>query len=85
MKAGENNIVRRSEQSSITIPFERTFRPVGAAQQTGTAAQLAEFRFCGCGWPQHMLLPKGTAAGFNFDTYVMISNYKDDFVVDYDQ
>lgn len=35
---------------------------------------------CMCGWPQHMLLPKGTADGYPFRLFVMISDYKDDKV-----
>lgn len=77
---GTNNISRRSDDSSVTIPFERSFRAVGAAAQPTDAAQLAQFRFCGCGWPQHMLIPKGTPEGMNFDLFAMVSNYTDDTV-----
>lgn len=82
---GENTIVRRSDQSSITIPYERTFRAVGTAAQPTNPTELDRFRFCGCGWPQHMLLPKGTTAGLKYQTFVMISNYTDDFVAEFDQ
>lgn len=75
---GPNEIRRRSDQSSVTIPYERSFRRIGSKFQPSDEEDLAQFRFCGCGWPQHMLVPKGTAEGSRFDVFVMISNYADD-------
>lgn len=69
-----NTILRRSDESSVTIPFERTFRPVGASHQPTESEELAEFQFCGCGWPQHLLIPKGTPEGMQFDLFVMVSD-----------
>lgn len=80
LNQGDNVIVRRSDQSSITIPYNRTFRRVGVTDEPTGDAQRAAFRFCGCGWPSHMLLPKGTPEGMQFDTFAMISNYADDLV-----
>ncbi|EDV54994.1 phenoloxidase 2 [Drosophila erecta] len=77
---GENSIRRQSTESSVAIPFERSFRPVGADYQPKAADELARFRFCGCGWPQHLLLPKGNAQGMLFDLFVMISDYSQDSV-----
>ncbi|XP_039479910.1 phenoloxidase 2 [Drosophila santomea] len=77
---GENTIRRQSTESSVAIPFERSFRPVGADYQPKAADELARFRFCGCGWPQHLLLPKGNAQGMLFDLFVMISDYSLDAV-----
>lgn len=34
----------------------------------------------GCGWPAHMLIPKGLPEGLACDVFVMISNYNDDRV-----
>eukprot|EP00099_Drosophila_melanogaster_P013901 NP_476812.1 prophenoloxidase 1 [Drosophila melanogaster] len=77
---GENTIRRQSTESSVAIPFERSFRPVGADYQPKAADELARFKFCGCGWPQHLLLPKGNAQGMVFDLFVMISDYSQDSV-----
>uniref|UniRef100_A0A182TC13 Tyrosinase copper-binding domain-containing protein n=1 Tax=Anopheles maculatus TaxID=74869 RepID=A0A182TC13_9DIPT len=74
---GENRIIRRSDQSSVTIPYERTFRRVDASNMPGTE----NFRFCNCGWPDHMLLPKGQPDGQPFDLFIMVSDYNDDAVV----
>ncbi|KAJ8961010.1 hypothetical protein NQ318_020315 [Aromia moschata] len=77
MKSGRNVITRRSTQSSVTIPFERTYRDLDTNRPQG-GDQLAQFNFCGCGWPHNMLIPKGTAEGLQCELFVMISNYDDD-------
>lgn len=79
MNPGTNNIRRRSDESTVTIPYERSFRKIGR-NNTPTGDGLADFQFCGCGWPQHMLLPKGTASGTQFDLFVMVSNFENDTV-----
>lgn len=63
----------------MTIPFERTFRDLDTNRPEGGDA-LAEFNFCGCGWPAHMLVPRGNPEGFACELFVMISNYADDNV-----
>lgn len=82
MTTGANDIRQRSEQSSVTIPYERSFRRIGSQDQPTNPEELNQFQFCGCGWPQHMLLPKGTAIGSKFAIFVMISNYEQDQVGD---
>lgn len=80
MNPGENRILRRSDQSSVTIAYDKTFRRVGASDMPTEKNARENFQFCGCGWPQHMLLPKGTPEGMQFDLFVMISNYSNDLV-----
>ncbi|XP_058464518.1 phenoloxidase 1-like [Malaya genurostris] len=80
LRPGENTITRRSDQSSVTIPYERTFRRIGSAQTPTDSRQRDSFRFCGCGWPQHMLIPKGSPEGVQFELFAMISNFADDTV-----
>ncbi|KAF2892247.1 hypothetical protein ILUMI_13924, partial [Ignelater luminosus] len=79
LRPGQNTVTRRSSDSSVTIPFERTFRNLDLNRPTGGDV-LEQFNFCGCGWPQHMLIPKGTAEGFKCHLFVMISNYANDRV-----
>lgn len=43
------------------------------------------FQFCNCGWPSHMLLPKGSASGLEYDFFVMISNYNQDRVEEFNE
>lgn len=78
MNPGQNEVRRRSEASSITIPYERSFRRIGSQFQPSDLNDLSQFQFCGCGWPQHMLLPKGTSDGTKYDLFVMISDYEKD-------
>nr|XP_029734409.1 phenoloxidase 2-like [Aedes albopictus] len=82
LNSGVNNIVRRSEQSSVTIPYERTFRNISQSNEAGNE----QFRFCNCGWPSHMLIPKGNAEGVTYDLFAMVSNFSGDAVdVDFDE
>ncbi|XP_013143832.1 PREDICTED: phenoloxidase subunit 1-like [Papilio polytes] len=78
---GKNTIRRASIESSVTIPYERTF--MDQNQRTGDpgTAEAAEFDFCGCGWPHHMLLPKGTKQGYPMILFAMVSNWADDAVI----
>lgn len=80
VNAGENTITRLSTQSSVTIPFEQTFRDLSPQSGDPRRTNLAAFNFCGCGWPQHMLVPKGNEAGVTYQFFVMLSNYELDRV-----
>ncbi|XP_055606372.1 phenoloxidase 8-like [Uranotaenia lowii] len=71
---GANRITRKSDQSSVTISYNRMFRPILTEKELPNKDDLNQFRFCGCGWPEHMLLPKGTPEGMQFDLFVMVSN-----------
>ncbi|XP_050307530.1 phenoloxidase 1-like [Anthonomus grandis grandis] len=77
LKQGSNTIVRNSVDSSVTIPFERTYRDLETFRPQG-GDQLAQFNFCGCGWPDNLLIPKGAPEGFPCQLFVMISNINDD-------
>lgn len=79
VKPGSNTIERKSTESSVTIPFERTFRNLDENRPIG-GDSLEQFNFCGCGWPQHMLVPKGKEEGFPMDLFIMISDYTGDAV-----
>ena len=77
---GMNTIHQPSRNSSVTIPYERSFRNISRDQMPGETKALSEFQFCGCGWPEHMLLPKGKPEGMNFHLFVMISDHEGDMV-----
>lgn len=59
MHPGENIIRRLSIESSVTIPYEQTFRNIDKMRPPGLAGPISkesfQFDFCGCGWPEHML------------------------------
>lgn len=81
MNPGPNLIRRLSTDSTVTIPFERTFRNLDRNRPSTGTTEETSFNFCGCGWPQHMLIPKGLpGAGLQADLFVMVSNYEDDRV-----
>ncbi|XP_066957149.1 phenoloxidase 2-like [Macrobrachium rosenbergii] len=74
---GENKLERSSLESSITGPEEATFRDLEAESNTESGS---EFGQCGCGWPQHMLLPRGMPQGMGFQLFVMLTDYAVDKV-----
>ncbi|KAL0818173.1 hypothetical protein ABMA28_008687 [Loxostege sticticalis] len=77
---GRNEIIRQSTESSVTIPFEQTFRDLSRQGTDPGNPDNLEFNYCGCGWPQHMLVPKGNEAGAKYVLFVMLSNYERDRV-----
>lgn len=75
VKRGRNEITRRCLNSSVTIPHEVTYRNLDKNRPAASSeAAAASFNFCGCGWPQNMLVPKGNVEGFPVQVFVMISN-----------
>lgn len=72
------NITRRSEDSAVTVSFGKTFRDLSQTPPPGEARE--KFNFCGCGWPQHVLVPKGSEQGFPCELFVMVSNWQNDKV-----
>lgn len=85
LKPGKNQIVRASKDSSITNPNEFTFRDLGprpppAADGSAPPPANNEFNFCGCGWPEHLLLPRGKPEGMTYQLFVMLTDYEKDKV-----
>lgn len=80
MTPGSNTIERQSKESSVIIPFEQTFRNLQENRPEAGSSREDEFNFCGCGWPEHLLVPKGTVAGMSCELFVMISDYQGDRV-----
>lgn len=78
LNPGQNTIKRRSTESSVTIPFERTFRNLDLDRSADGSPEELEFNFCGCGWPNHMLIPKGLPEGLQCVLFVMVSDYETD-------
>lgn len=76
VRPGDNTITRRSTDSSVTVPWEQTFRDLERSSELPSAA----VSICGCGWPQHMLLPRGTANGQLMDLVVFLTNGEEDAV-----
>nr|BAM76811.1 prophenoloxidase 1 [Mythimna separata] len=80
LRPGNNTIRHRSLDSSVTIPYERTFRDQSARPSDPGTPEAADFDFCGCGWPHHMLVAKGTPQGYPVVLFAMVSNWNEDRV-----
>jgi len=76
VRPGDNTILRHSTDSTVTIPWEQTFRDLERDMLTPSP----QSSICGCGWPQHMLLPRGTTDGMLFDLYVIVTDGAKDHV-----
>ena len=82
VKPGSNTVTRRSVDSNVTIPHEQTFRVIAEEGKfVKESDEEAENNICGCGWPQHMLIPRGTTEGKVFDLFAMVSNFEEDQIV----
>lgn len=75
-----NVINRRSTESTVTIPHEQTFRNLDKNRPPLQTDEENEFFMCGCGWPQHMLIPKGSRIGTKFELFAMITDEEEDRV-----
>ncbi|KAK7074704.1 Common central domain of tyrosinase [Halocaridina rubra] len=80
LRPGPNQLSRASTESSITAPPELTFREL----ETGTLEYgtdiASRFGACGCGWPQHMLVPRGNRNGMDFQLFFLITDWEKDKV-----
>lgn len=76
MDPGCNRYERYSTESSVTVPSERLFSNLNSSNPT----KEESLSFCGCGWPQHMLIPKGTHEGFPAELFAMVTDYNIDKV-----
>nr|XP_027235787.1 phenoloxidase 3-like [Penaeus vannamei] len=79
LKPGKNHVVRSSKESSITNLEELTFKDLENSGP-GNSSEQSAFNFCGCGWPQHMLLPRGRPEGMAFQLFFMLTDYAKDKV-----
>jgi len=73
VNVGRNVIRRRSDDTHLTIDFPQSHLELNTDLDSLTP-------FCGCGWPHHLLLPKGTPDGMIFDLFVMVTNGREDAV-----
>lgn len=111
VRPGKSLVKRMSSESSVTIPFEKTFRDLERAEAgpplapggtwnhqiinimgyclflinpIGTPVVVptdSNRNFCGCGWPDHFLVPRGTAKpGTAFSLFVMATDWTEDRV-----
>src|SRR5205085_5009637 len=71
-------VFRSARLSSIVLkPARRPSEPK-PAQPGGTTA--ADNNYCDCGWPYHLLLPRGNENGMDFRLLVMVTDWNIDSV-----
>lgn len=73
---GKNVINRNAIESSVTLAHTYTFEELKAGQNTSEESS----EYCSCGWPEHMLVPRGTTKGMDFELFVMCTDYTVDNV-----
>jgi len=80
---GDNEIVKKSSESSVTIPdipsFRQLIHDADAAMAAGTEVHLEAFQQQ-CGIPNRMLLPKGSEEGVEFWLNVVVTDATGDDV-----
>ena len=88
MPVGANTITRSSVDSSVIKPPADTYDDIKASLEVGSSTTVESGcrcrskRYCECGWPQNMLLPRGTASGMSFDLFVMVTDWATDSSTD---
>nr|AAZ40338.1 hemocyanin subunit IIIb [Carcinoscorpius rotundicauda] len=71
---GKSVITRSSADSSVTISHVPTFEEL----RNGKGVDVNNSEFCSCGWPQHMLIPRGNYLGMEFQLFVMLTDWEQD-------
>lgn len=80
---GENSIVRKSSESSVTIPdplSTRALRKLVDDSIAGSATFNMDKDHKHCGVPDRLLLPKGKVNGMKYTLFVMLSDFEEDKV-----
>lgn len=77
LKASERAVIFRPGKLSSVVrkPARRPTEPEPPA-----IPDPAEESYCNCGWPYHMLLPRGTSSGMDFRLLVMVTDWQIDRV-----
>nr|CCA94923.1 hemocyanin subunit b [Mastigoproctus giganteus] len=79
LQPGDNVIERKSSESSVTIKDPKSLDELAR----GELADEHEKEFCSCGWPDHLLVPKGDEQGMKFHLFVMLTDRRMDAVGDH--
>jgi hypothetical protein len=77
VRPGSNTVTRSSVDSTVTVKSENLFHQLANLDRDPTRMQVNannQKSACGCGWPQHLLITRGTPAGMPFDLFVIITD-----------
>jgi len=75
VKVGKTILTRHSTDSALTNSWAKNLATL--RRELGNSPEAPN---CGCGWPHHLLLPRGTPDGMDFDIFVMVTNGDEDAV-----
>nr|CAA34643.1 hemocyanin e [Aphonopelma sp.]CAA34772.1 unnamed protein product [Aphonopelma sp.] len=70
---GKNVVTRDHRNSTVTV--EQSVPVKKLREEGGVAGE-----YCSCGWPEHMLIPKGNHRGMDFELFVIVTDYAQDAV-----
>jgi len=73
LEKGKNTITRKSTESTVVAKRQRTLLELQEDFAHNNITEPELELFDGCGWPAHLLVPKGTASGNQFDLVVVLS------------
>nr|CCA94919.1 hemocyanin subunit e [Euphrynichus bacillifer] len=76
LAAGKNVIAHDHRDSSVTVSKIYTFSQI----QAGEGVHEDGSESCSCGWPEHMLLPRGNFKGMEFHLFVILTDHDQDAV-----
>ncbi|GFT47323.1 hemocyanin F chain, partial [Nephila pilipes] len=74
LKSGKNTITRKSTESSVTSTASPSFEKL----IHGDEFTEGDDSYCGCGWPDYLLIPRGNHKGMDFVLFVMFTDYEQD-------
>nr|CCA94916.1 hemocyanin subunit b [Euphrynichus bacillifer] len=75
LKPGLNTVERESSESSVTIGTRPSLSKLASGESS--------HEYCSCGWPNHLLVPKGKELGMQYHLFVMLTDYNIDLVGDH--
>uniref|UniRef100_A0A1W7RAD3 Hemocyanin subunit 5 n=1 Tax=Hadrurus spadix TaxID=141984 RepID=A0A1W7RAD3_9SCOR len=76
LNAGKGTINRNAVDSSVTVSELHTFQQL----KDGVGVSDDATEFCSCGWPEYMLVPRGSPKGMEFELFVMLTDGEKDTV-----
>ncbi|KAG1679922.1 Hemocyanin AA6 chain [Nymphon striatum] len=74
LSPGKNSLKRASSDSSVIVKKELTI----AELRAGKGSAKSSNEFCSCGWPEHLLIPRGNHRGMAFDLVVILTDWEED-------
>ncbi|XP_046492976.1 hemocyanin A chain-like [Neodiprion pinetum] len=85
LESGENTILRKSSESSVTIPDQISTKKLWDRVEAGiqgAATVEVDKDHRHCGYPDRLLLPKGKPEGMPFTLYVILTDFDQEKVND---